>query len=126
MRWSQKPTSKNKAWLEEIKKSQPHLRIKTLEEEPELLSHLNWVWEAFGELNYRRGVSMAGPVPITMSDIEAYCRFRSIFSPYERDRFLIYLRALDQEWMKNHYEDHKRNQTGNKPTQPKTFTRQRT
>jgi hypothetical protein len=84
------------------------------------------VWEAFGELNYRRGVSMAGPVPITMADIEAYCRFRAIFSPYERDRFLIYLRALDQEWMTNHYTEKARNETGNKPTSPKTFNRQRT
>lgn len=70
---------------------------------------------------------MAGPVPITMSDIEAYCRFRSIFSPYERDRFLIYLRALDQEWMKNHYDDQKRNVAANaSPAPPKNFNRQRT
>lgn len=108
MRWSQKPTAKNKAWLEELAKEDPTLSIKTLEDEPELFSHLNWVWEAFGELNYRRGVSMSGPVPITMSDIEAYSRFRGIHSLHERDRLLNYLRVLDQEWMTNHYTDQKR------------------
>lgn len=122
MRWSQKPTAKNKAWLEELAKEDPSLRIKTLEVEPELLPHLHWVWEAFGELNYRRGVSMSGPVPITLSDIEAYVRFRGIYSAQERDRLLTYLRVLDQEWMTNHYSEAKKR--GDQPSaspQPKRF-----
>lgn len=108
MQWSQKPTAKNKAWLESLAKEDPSLKIKTLEEEPELLPHLHWVWEGFSELNYRRGVSMSGPVPITMTDIEAYARFRGINSIPERDRFLNYLRILDQEWMTNHYSEAKK------------------
>jgi hypothetical protein len=121
LRWSQKPAAKNKAWLAELAKDDPSLKIKTLEEEPELLPHLNWVWEGFQELNYRRGISMSGPVPITMCDIEAYARYRAIFNPYERDRFLTYLRVLDQEWMNNHYEDQKKRQ-GDTDTSPKPST----
>jgi hypothetical protein len=81
-----------------------------LDEEPILFSHLSWVWEGFSELNYRRGVSMSGPVPITMTDIEAYCRYRQIYTPVERDRFLLYLRALDQDWMANFYDESKKKQ----------------
>lgn len=85
------------------------------------------MWEAFSELNYRRGVSMAGPVPITMSDIEAYARFRAISAPYERDRFLLYIRVLDQEWMTNHYSEKKKrgDQPGTGPSPKPSFTRPR-
>ncbi len=71
---------------------------------------------------------MSGPVPITVSDIEAYCRFRYITSSYERDRFLMYLNALDQEWMTNHYKDAKQktDKTPEPPPNPRpTFTRPR-
>lgn len=127
MRWSQKPTAKNKAWLEQLAKEDPSLSIKTLDEEPKLFSHLNWVWEAFGELNYRRGVSMSGPVPITMMDIEAYARFRGIASAIERDRLLHYLRVLDQEWMTNHYTEQKKRgeQPGTQPPPKRKFQHQR-
>lgn len=94
--------------MEKLKKADPSLAIPTLEEEPELLPHLHWVWEAFSELNYRRGVSMSGPIPISMSDIEAYARFRGINSLAERDRLLNYLRILDQEWMTHHYDEKKK------------------
>lgn len=124
MRWSQKPTAKNKAWLASLAKEDPTLSIKTLDEEPQLLSHLHWVWEAFGELNYRRGLSMSGPVPITMTDIEAYARYRAIFSTAERDRLLYYLRLLDQEWMTNHYEDAKKRQASTSTSTP-SFNRPR-
>lgn len=74
------------------------------------------MWEAFSELNYRRGIGMSGPVPITMEAIEAYCRFRYISSPYDRDRFLIYIRALDQEWMSAHYSKQQAQADKNGPT----------
>lgn len=51
---------------------------------------------------------MAGPIPITMTDIDAYARYRGINSPEERDRLLNYLRILDQEWMTNHYSEQKK------------------
>ena len=124
MKWSQKPTAKNKAWLQKLAEEDPSLKIKTLEEEPELLPHLHWVWEAFSELNYRRGLSMSGPVPITMADIEAYARYRGIFSIYERDRLLIYLRCLDQEWMTNHYDEQKKRSDAPPPSKP-SFNRPR-
>ena len=122
MRWSQRPTAKHKGWLESLAKEDPTLTIKTLSDEPELFPHLYWVWDAFGELNYRRGVSMAGPVPITMADIEAYARYRGINSQEERDRLLNYLRILDQEWMTNHYnEKKKRGENPKDSPKPKRF-----
>jgi len=65
---------------------------------------LNWVWNAFSELNYRRSVGFNGPLPITVVDIEAYCSLLGIHWITERERLLIYLRNLDQRWMKIQYE----------------------
>lgn len=62
---------------------------------------------------------MAGPVPITMEAIEAYCRFRYITSPAERDRFLTYIRALDQEWMSSHYSKVKQAESSTATADPK-------
>lgn len=42
---------------------------------------------------------MAGPAPITFTDIEAYCRLKAIYSLSERERLLRLLDPLDREWM---------------------------
>ncbi len=95
------------------------MHIPTLEDEPELFSHLHWAWEAFSELNYRRGLSMSGPIPISMEAIEAYARFRDITASGERDRLLRYIRVLDQEWMTNHYDKQKKQRGDNPADVPK-------
>lgn len=89
--------------------------MKTLEDQPVLHRHLQWIWQAFTDLNYRRGVSFSGPVPITFSDIEAYCRLKGIYSLLEREYLLRLLDSLDRHWMANHYEKSAKEQKRDNP-----------
>lgn len=117
--WSERPTSKNADWLREVQKEKG-IRVKTLEEKPNLQRHLSWVWQAFTDLNYRRGVAMSGAVPITYSDMEAYCRLKGIYSLLERERLVRFLDILDRHWMAKHYEKQKQREQQATKTPPKT------
>lgn len=94
--------------------------IKALEDaEPVLHRHLMWIWRAFTDLNYRRGVSMSGACPISYSDIDAYCQLKGIYSLLERERLLNYLDVLDRHWMSKHYEKQKKADSAAPPQQRK-------
>lgn len=80
------------------------IAVKTLEDEPTLYRHLHWVWKAFTDLSYRRVVGMGGALPITYSDIHAYCSLKGIYSLIERERLVNFIDLLDRHWMTKHYE----------------------
>ena len=84
---------------------EPAFKAKTLEDEPFLGPHLMWVWKAFTDLNYRRPAGFAGPLPITYTDIDAYCRLKDILSPGERERLLRLIDPLDRAWMAKAHEE---------------------
>lgn len=58
---------------------------------------------------------MSGPVPLTYTDIEAYCRLKGIYSLGERERLLRGLDALDREYMARAYEESKNSRPGKSP-----------
>lgn len=57
---------------------------------------------------------------IPYSEIDAYCRLKGMFFPYERERFVKFVVALDVEWMKLHAEEQKKKngKTGAQPPPP--------
>jgi hypothetical protein len=63
------------------------------------------VWKAFTDLNYRRGTGFSGPLPLSYSDIEAYCRMKGIYSLGDRERLLSLLDPLDRQWMADSYKE---------------------
>lgn len=92
--------------------------FKTLEDEPKLGPHLHWVWKAFTDLNYRRQAGMGGPLPLTYTDIEAYCRLKAIYSHADRERLLRLIDPLDREYMALAHSDPKRPGQGSPPPPP--------
>ena len=66
--------------------------------------HLRWVWQAFTDLNYRRGAGFSGPLPFTFTDIDSYCRFKGIETLREREKLFRYIDALDRAYMADVYE----------------------
>ncbi len=54
--------------------------------------------DAFYFLNGMRHPGMAGPLPIGLSEIEAYCRIAAV-PPAEWMEFAKMIRTLDQVWM---------------------------
>lgn len=92
--------------MREIQEAQG-IKIKTLEDEPVLSSHLQWVWKAFTDLNYRRSAGFGGPLPITYSDIDSYCRLKGIDLLVEREKLLRFIDALDRAYMADTYEKQK-------------------
>lgn len=101
------------------------MKVQSLEDEPILHRHLHWVWKAFTDLNFRRGVAaMSGALPITYSDIHAYCLLKGIYSLHERERLTRFLDALDRHWIANHYEKQKKSMETpqNQPLSPQPRT----
>ncbi len=62
---------------------------------PELFGDLVWVWEAYLTLSAGRQHGMAGPQPISLVELLAYCSFRGITDPDERDELLHLVQHLD-------------------------------
>lgn len=96
------------------------IKVKTLEDEPTLSPHLFWVWKAFTDLNTRRPVAgMGGYLPLSYSEIEAYCRLKGIMFHGERERLVYLLEVLDREWMKTYIEkEEKKNPSKKTPPPP--------
>lgn len=86
-----------------------------------LSQHLFWIWQAFSELSYRRGVGFAGPLPISYSDILAYCRLRDIRAASEKERLLRFIDVLDKVFMADAY----KNAGKEAPTPPSKSERHR-
>jgi len=63
-------------------------------EKPEVEDEAEYWYSAFQELSCSRAVSMAGALPIPLSEIDAYCRFTCV--PHvERASFLRIIRQVD-------------------------------
>lgn len=81
------------------------------EEEPEVetadfvAEHLHWIWSAFASLSRTRLVNEAGPQPITILEIDAYCTFEGIWTEDERRTLLHHLTLLDIEYLKVTHEN---------------------
>lgn len=70
-----------------------------------LAQHLLWVWQAFTDLSYRRSSGFGGPLPISYSDILAYCHLKGIKTAEEKERLTRFVDALDKVFMAEAYKD---------------------
>jgi hypothetical protein len=88
-----------------------------LNSRPEMFSDLLWIWEGFMCLSQTRQFGMAAPQPISLVDINAYCEFRDISDPDDRDDFLYHVRNMDRVWMQEWQARHptKNNKTPGTP-----------
>lgn len=66
-----------------------------------LPDHLSWVWEAFAMLSRTRLVNQAGPQPITVLELDAYCTLEGIWTETERRDLLHHVTQLDIYWLKD-------------------------
>jgi hypothetical protein len=66
-------------------------------------AHLQWVWEAFARLSRTRLVNQAGPQPITVLELDAYCTLEGIWEETERRNLLHHITYLDIDWLKDQY-----------------------
>lgn len=73
-------------------------------ENGELPPHLLWVWQAFAVCSRTRMVNQAGPQPITLHDIAAYCMLEGIIDEEQRREVLHHLMLLDIEWCRTMYQ----------------------
>lgn len=95
------------------------IKAKTLSDEPTLSPHLYWVWKAFTDLNARRPVAgMGGYLPLSYSEIEAYCRLKGIYSLGERERLVRLLEILDHQWIKDYIEKESKERPSSKGKPP--------
>lgn len=56
-------------------------------------------WRAFWALSSSRLAGMDGPLPITLSEMSAYCHLAGIVSPQARMDFCHFMQAMDAEWL---------------------------
>lgn len=83
----------------------PVEETETDEAEAILPVHLDWIWSAFATLSRTRLVNDAGPQPITILELDAYCALEGIRTDDERRTLLHHLTLLDIEWLKHSHED---------------------
>jgi hypothetical protein len=70
--------------------------------EPDLYPDCVETWDAFMLLSGGRGNTMAGPLPISLTEILAYCQIHAIEGEDLED-FLWTMRILDAEWLSDFY-----------------------
>ena len=68
--------------------------------EPELISSLRWIWEAFWILNSSRSGGGFGPSALSLSEIYAYCKLYEIRTFSERNMLVRCIQAMDSEYMR--------------------------
>ncbi|MEE8598473.1 MAG: hypothetical protein V3S69_02980 [Dehalococcoidales bacterium] len=72
------------------------MKVPELDDDPELLPpDLLVVWQSYGVLSGTRGRGF-GAQPITLVEIEAYCRLHNVD---DREDFVYFILALDAHWM---------------------------
>lgn len=84
-------------WLEEMSDEQGH-DLKALASRPDLLDHLEWVWQAFLDLNGDRQLGF-GQGPIMWLSIDAYAR-RHRVKDERFDRLVSLLGRMDAAYLK--------------------------
>lgn len=77
--------------------------------QPELYATLGWVWEAFIVLDRSRQFGFNGPQPISLSDIEAYCRLHTI---EDRSDLIRYIQLMDGEYIAHSRKEQEKKQRG--------------
>lgn len=70
-----------------------------LASEPRLDFRQAFYYAAFQDLTGSRNVSMAGALPIPVSEIKAYCELFNIAELEERSRILRYVKVLDNAYL---------------------------
>lgn len=56
-------------------------------------------YRAFQALSRSRPMGMAGPMPITIVDIDAYCRITAV-EPEQRQAFLRLIQQIDSDYLR--------------------------
>ena len=69
-----------------------------LANQPTIPFSLEWVWEAFWFLCSGRGSSGFGPVPILLTEIEAYSRIKEMDAVGLRT-LVFHVRRMDDAWL---------------------------
>ncbi|UVD36478.1 hypothetical protein RCXUPER_60 [Rhodobacter phage RcXuper] len=108
MRWSLKPQQDRgkSEWLEKLYaegkiKKKPE---SAQEPPPPIFPDLYWIWEAYCFLNERRGVGPNGPLPISVSDIQAYAELTGRIEPRYRQQLIRFIPPLDRVFLKDFYD----------------------
>lgn len=70
-----------------------------LDEKPELAPELLPYWFAFLHLSGARTISEAGPQPIALSEVWAYCQLAEVHDLDERDDLLRFIREMDSVYL---------------------------
>jgi hypothetical protein len=77
---------------------------KALASRPTLKPRLGYYYAAYNRLSRSRDASMAGPLPIKVSEVLAYCTLLEIRNVEERVRLFDHIACLDDaylEYLKN-------------------------
>ena len=77
MVWSLKATSKKVSWLQKLKEERG-IRVRTLEDKPELFPDNEWIWEAFHTCSTTRDWVDGIPQRVKITEIESYGRIKQI------------------------------------------------
>ena len=102
-----KPASRNIAFLEKLREEGQLGASRTLDERPELLPTVKWIWEVFVSLDGSRGVGMSGPLPITTTDILSYCDLVGIKDYETREDIFYFISRLDPISLDDFYKKQK-------------------
>ena len=70
-----------------------------LNSKPELFRDLHWIWEAYMSLSASRQAGMAGPQPISITEVLSYCEFQGITNPDDREELLHHVHLMDRIFM---------------------------
>lgn len=66
----------------------------------DLPAYLYWIWESFAILSRTRLVNEAGPQPITVQELHAYCLLEGRYDEEQRRELLHHITLLDIEWLR--------------------------
>jgi hypothetical protein len=87
----------NMQWLVALSKQLGRI-LPALSDMPKLIDHLRPIWEAFWMLSGSRSAGFGlGPIPLR--DILTYLEWQDIVSKDEQERWVHYLKAMDNEFL---------------------------
>lgn len=77
MTWSLRASAKKAAWLEKLQQEQG-IKVKTLENKPELFPDNVWIWHAFHAVSTTRDWIDGIPQRVKIGEIVSYCKVKQI------------------------------------------------
>lgn len=105
-----KSSDKRTAWLQKLYE-EGHIKKApsepAQEQPPELFPDLYWIWESYCFLSERRGVGPGGPLPITVSDMNAFIELTGRIEPRYRRQLVRFIPPLDRAFLKDFYDRQK-------------------